>query len=199
MIQDSEVKRLLLLTAAKDANAFGQLYRLMSPLLLGISMRILRRRELAEEVLQDVFVKVWNNAGRFDPSTTHPVAWMAAIVRNRSFDVVASADVARVDSFDALDEDGGSGLIERILGSEAVQGESADAAIDRKRSESWLRQCLEGLGNFERQSLVLAYYHGLSHSELADHLEKPLGTIKSWVRRGMAAMKVCIERCMGDA
>ena len=188
MLDDSEIKRLLLQTAARDAQAFEQLYRRTAPLLLGIALRVAGRRELAEEVLHDAFAKIWRAADSFDPLATQPVAWMAAIVRNRALDMKSSADVERVE----LLGDDADALLDRYYESSGA----ADEQLGQDRVARWLRSCLEGLAAVERQVLVLAYHHGLSHSELAAHLAKPLGTVKTWARRGLANLRACVEDCM---
>jgi RNA polymerase sigma-70 factor (ECF subfamily) len=195
MLDDQAIKALLLRTAARDdgaADAFRRLYELCAPALLGIAQRIVGRRELAEEVLHDAFAKIWRSVDTFDPLAARPVAWMAAIVRNRAIDVRSSHDVARVDSYHAALDDDPEGSLDRLFD----WSPPADDDEDRRRAAQWLRDCLSRLAAVERQSLVLAYQHGLSHSELAAHLKKPLGTVKSWVRRGMSNLRVCVESCM---
>ena len=196
MLDDKGIKGLLLRTAARDegsAQAFERLYHMCAPLLLGVARRIVIRRELAEEVLQDSFTRIWAAAERFDPVADRPVAWMVAIARNRAIDMRASHDVARVQMYanDAFADP--EGALEQFFdwsqGSEVVE--------DQRRVGAWLRECLSRLQGVERQSLVLAYVQGLSHSELAAHLSKPLGTVKSWLRRGMANLRECVETCMG--
>ena len=179
-------------TAARDpgsADAFERLYKLSAPLLLGIAARIVGRIELAEEVLHESFAKIWQAAGTFDPLATRPVAWMAAIVRNRAIDLRASSDVARVESHQTVED------LEQLFD----WAESADEAEDRRRASRWLRDCLARLEAAERQALVLAYQHGLSHTELAQQLARPLGTVKSWVRRGLANLRQCVESRMATA
>jgi RNA polymerase sigma-70 factor (ECF subfamily) len=197
VLDNQRIRGLLLRTAARDegsAEAFERLYRACAPLLLGVAQRIVRRRELAEEVLHDAFAKIWEAAGTFDPLAAQPVAWMAAIVRNRAIDVSSSHGVSRVESYDArLDEDP-EGTLDRLF-----DWQGADETEDRRRALQGLRECLGGLAAAERQSLVLAYQHGLSHSELAAHLRKSLGTVKTWVRRGMAHLRDCLEARMGGA
>ena len=195
MLDDQAIKALLLRTAARDdgaADAFRRLYELCAPLMLGVAQRIVGRRELAEEVLHDAFAKIWRSVDTFDPLATQPVAWMAAIVRNRAIDVRTTHDVARVDSYHAMLDDDPDGSLDRLFD----WSPAADDDEDRRRAAQWLRDCLSRLAAPERQSLVLAYEHGLSHSELASHLKKPLGTVKSWVRRGMSSLRLCVESCM---
>jgi len=183
MLDDQEIKKLLLRAGLRDAgsaDAFERLYKLTAPLLMGVAFRIVRRTELAEEILHDSFVRIWQNASSFDPLATRPVAWMVAIVRNRSLDAAARHDVSRAEE---LRED-----LELFDWSEG-----ADESEERRRSARSMRECLSRLQAAERQALVLAYQHGLSHGELAAHLKTPLGTVKSWVRRGMANLRNCME------
>ena len=113
---------------------------------------------------------------------------MVAIVRNRAIDLASSVAACRVEP---LEED----ALEHLFD----WNEPADEAEDRRRSTRWLRECLVRLQAAERQALVLAYHHGLSHSELAAALKSPLGTVKSWLRRGLASLRQCIEARMQGA
>jgi RNA polymerase sigma-70 factor (ECF subfamily) len=110
---------------------------------------------------------------------------MVAIARNRAIDLRTSRDVS---SAEAQDE-----------GSIFDWSEGADETEDRRRNAQWLRDCLARLEAVERQALVLSYQHGLSHSELAQQLAKPLGTVKTWVRRGLANLRQCVETRMAAA
>ena len=202
MLDDKLIKSLLLRTAARDegsAQAFERLYRLCAPLLLGVVRRIAGRPELAEEILHDSFTKIWTSADQFDVLASQPVAWMVAIARNRAIDAMARHDVARVGSYhersgtDGLDEP--DGALDRLFD----WSEAPDETEDRRRATAWLHDCLGRLQGMERQSLVLAYVQGMSHGDLAVHLSKPLGTVKSWVRRGMANLRQCVETRMGAA
>jgi RNA polymerase sigma-70 factor, ECF subfamily len=195
MLNDGEIKQLILHTATRDAKAFASLYEQTAPLLLGIALRITRRRETAEEVLHDAFVKIWNQAKSFDPLALQPIAWMGAIVRNRALDLVTSAEATRVESFDQDDEEGGA--LERLI-DWSDQSDSGDA-LDSQRTNAFLKDCLQELKPGERQAIALAYHHGMSHSELAEHMQKPIGTVKSWVRRGLDALRTCMETCAGLA
>jgi RNA polymerase sigma-70 factor (ECF subfamily) len=162
--------------------------------LLGGALRIVRRREVAEEVLHDAFARIWNSAGTFDPVGGAPIGWMAAIVRHRALDVMESHDVARVDSYhEKVDEDP-EGALDRLYDWGGDVGE--DERLDAQRVRAFLRRCLGVLAAPERQALVLAYDQGLSHGDLAAHLGKPLGTVKSWIRRGMDNLRRCVESCL---
>ena len=175
-------------TAARDpgsADAFERLYKMTAPLLLGVARRIVGRLELAEEVLHDSFAKIWQLAGTFDPLATRPVAWMVAITRNRAIDLPASREVSSIESHDE----------ESLFD----WSESAEETEERRRNTQWLHDCLSRLQPAERQALVLAYQHGLSHGELAQQLAKPLGTVKTWVRRGLANLRECVEARMAAA
>lgn len=196
MLDEQEIRRLLLATAARDVDAFERLYRRCAPLLLGVAQRITRRRELAEEVLHDSFTRIWRAAETFDPFGA-PVGWMTTIVRNRAIDVMETHDVARVDSYHAaLDDKPEASLDQMFDWSSATE---AGDALDQSRLRDFLRRCLGELPANERQSLVLAYEHGLSHGDLATHLAKPLGTVKTWIRRGMVNLRSCIDQCTGAA
>jgi RNA polymerase sigma-70 factor (ECF subfamily) len=199
MLDENELKRLLLAVAAHGADgavAFERLYRRAAPVLLGIAVRITRRRELADEVLHDAFTRIWNGAARFDPHGT-AVGWLTTIVRNRAIDLMASHDVSRVDSLHAALDDNPEASLDRLYAWDTADG--PEARLDADRAHAFLRRCLGELQAPERQSLVLAYEHGLSHADLAVHLGKPLGTVKSWVRRGTENLKKCVEHCIGVA
>jgi RNA polymerase sigma-70 factor (ECF subfamily) len=160
-------------------------------LLLAVALRIVGRRELAEEVLHDGFLKIWHSARSFDPMAEHPVAWMVAIIRNRAIDLVSSADQARTVP---LDEDADH-VLAQVLG----PASSAEQLVEGGQRSRSLRDCLAGLDPPQRQALVLAYHHGLSHGDLARHLNRPLGTVKSWVRRALDSLRACIESRFKEA
>ena len=196
MLDEAEIRHLLLQSATRgraSAVAFERLYRLTAPLLLGVALRIVRRRELAEEILHDAFTRIWHSARSFDPVGGAPVGWMAAIVRHRALDVMESHDVARVDSYHETPDADAEGALDRLYD---WSGGGEDERLDDRRVRAFLRRCLGELAAPERQALVLAYDQGLSHADLAAHLGKPLGTVKTWVRRGMENLKRCVESCL---
>jgi len=185
--EQRELTLLLLQTAQHDAAAFHRLYRLTAGRLFAAALKILRDRSLAEEALQDGFVAAWRSAARFDPLAGAPMAWLSTIVRNRALDLIRRRGADFPLSPDEIGE--------AALGSAPSAEQNL---LDLEISET-LRHCLDQLEGGQRQALALAYSHGLSHAELAAHLVQPLGTVKSWVRRGLAALKRCVESCEGRA
>ena len=177
----ARLAELLARTALRDRKAFAELYDATRAKLFAVSLRIVRERSIAEEVLQDSFVNIWNHAGDYARAKSAPTTWMTAIVRNRSLDVVR-----RVREEPDVDE-----ALTAALADEAPLPQ--DAVADRAVAHS-LRDCLAELDAEQRQSIALAFFHGLSHSELAEHLRKPLGTVKTHVRRGLIKLKECLAR-----
>lgn len=164
-----------------DRRAFAELYDSTKSKLFAVSLRIVRERHLAEEVLQDSFVNIWNNAALYATAKSAPMTWMTAIVRNRSLDIVRRplVEVADEDDYFALNlQDDAPGPQDRLA-----------AARDQARVE----RCMQGLDAEQKQTIALAFFHGLTHSEVADHLGRPLGTVKTHIRRGLQKLKGCLE------
>jgi len=172
---------LLARAGLRDRAAFRDLYEATRSKLFAVSLRIVRERALAEEVLQDSFVSIWNHAADYARAKSAPLTWMTAIVRNRSLDVVRRAR-EEPDIDDTLT----TNLVD----------ESASPARDvETRAEAHsIQDCLQELDAEQRQSIALAFFHGLSHSELADHMRRPLGTVKTHIRRGLLKLKDCLGR-----
>lgn len=175
---------LLSRTALGDRTAFAQLYEATRAKLFAVSLRIVRERQLAEEVLQDSFVNIWNHAGDYARAKSAPSTWMTAIVRNRSLDLVR-----RIREEPDVDDALAANLVDESAA-------PAREAMDRAQAHS-LRECLGELDAEQRQSIALAFYHGLSHSELAAHLRRPLGTVKTHIRRGLLKLRDCLGRLEG--
>jgi RNA polymerase sigma-70 factor (ECF subfamily) len=171
---------LLSRSALKDQQAFAELYRRTSSKLFAVAVRIVRRRDWAEEVLQESFVNIWYHAGEYNTSRSAPMTWMISIVRNRSLDWLRRP---REEASETL-----AGMLEGT----ADDGLDPLARLAESREAIRLAHCLEALDPGQRQSIALAFYRGLSHSELAKHLDAPLGTVKAWVRRGLERLKNCI-------
>ena len=172
---------LLAQAALKNQRAFADLYQLTSPKLFGVALRILRRQDWAEEVLQECYVNIWNHAGNYAVQKSAPLTWMTSIVRNRCLDWLRRPQQeATGDEYDIAVEawqDDAPGPMESLVA-------SSEAAA--------LARCLQELDAKQRQSIMLAFFHGLSHSELASHMKQPLGTVKTWVRRGLERLKGCL-------
>jgi len=177
----ARLAELIARTALGDRAAFAELYRAASPKLFGVSLRIVRERPLAEEALQDSFVNIWNHASDYTQAKSAPATWMTAIVRNRSLDIVR-----RTREAPDVDDELAANLADE---SASPQRESED-----REQAHRLRHCLEELEARERQTIALAFFHGLTHSELAGHLRRPLGTVKTHIRRGLAKLRDCLAR-----
>jgi RNA polymerase sigma-70 factor (ECF subfamily) len=181
-MEPDALDRLMARCALRDQAAFAELYRRTSGRLLAVAMRIVRRRDWAEDILQESFVSVWNHVADFDRSRSAPMTWMTTIVRNRALDWV------RRPRHETSEEDL-EGLAETWADDAPGPLEHLRQAGDAGR----LGDCLQRLSGGQRQSIALAYLHGLSHSELADHLGEPLGTVKTWIRRGLEQLRGCLE------
>ena len=185
---NEDLTRLLARTAARDHAAFKELYDLTSAHLFGVALRILNRRERAEEVLQEAYVNVWNQAGSYAAGLSAPMTWLTSVVRNKALDWLRHLKRAD-ESTVVLIDDAGEDYLDQMADPRADPQELLSQATEGLR----LRHCLGTLDAPQRQSLALAYYDGLSHSELAAHLNAPLGTVKAWVRRGLDKLKQCLE------
>ncbi|HEX9686834.1 MAG TPA: sigma-70 family RNA polymerase sigma factor [Burkholderiales bacterium] len=172
---------LLAQAGLRNQRAFADLYQLTSAKLFGVALRILRRQDWAEEVLQECYVNIWNHAGEYAVQKSAPLTWMTSIVRNRCLDWLRRPQQeATGDEYDIAVEawrDDSPGPLESLAA-------SSEAAA--------LARCLRELDAKQRQSIMLAFFHGLSHSELARHMKQPLGTVKTWVRRGLERLKGCL-------
>ena len=164
-----------------DRAAFARVYELTSSRLYAIALRLLRRPELAEEVLQEAYVLIWRKASTYEAGRGRPLPWMAAIVRNRAIDQLRS--IMRVPE-------------DPVPWDEAVDDLAAPLAAGLKVSAAdslSVHACLGQLKEKQRIAILLAYYYGLTYDELSDRLSSPKGTVKSWVRRGLIQMKACLE------
>ncbi|KIH81192.1 sigma-70 family RNA polymerase sigma factor [Pseudomonas batumici] len=174
-----QLRQLLAQCSLGNRRAFETLYRSVAPRLHGVALRCLGRADLAEEVLQESFVRIWNNASRYEAHLSAPMTWMVNITRNRAIDQLRRLREVPLDDRQA----------ERL----ADDSPSAQELLDSARQSSALNRCLETLEGPQRQSITLAYFHGLSYAELAERLPAPLGSVKSWIRRGMERLRRCLE------
>jgi RNA polymerase sigma-70 factor (ECF subfamily) len=173
---------LLVRCPLKDDKAFAELYRMSSPKLFAVAMRITRRRDWAEEVLQESFVNIWHHAGSYDEAKSAPMTWMTAIVRNRALDWLRRPREAEAD--DSHDE---------LLASIPDEHPGPEELLLRTTDSGRLATCLRRLDDEQQRSITLAFFYGLSHGELAAKLRRPLGTVKTWIRRGLEGLRECME------
>lgn len=180
------MQALLARIAQQDREALHQLYLATAGALLAVAHRVLNDRGAAEDVLQEVFVGVWRKAGQLPELRSHPLAWLTATTRNRAIDVLRQrrpdiplhwqdAD-GQEHSFDAPDE----------------ATPSPPEQLQARQGEHQLSDCLAQLEPEPRAAVVLAYFEGLTHAELAERLAKPLGTVKAWVRRSLDRLRLCM-------
>ena len=175
----ADLVALLQRVAGGDKPAFQRLYAATSAKLYGIVLRILVRRDLADEALQDVYIRVWEKAGDYDPSRASPITWLATIARNRALDEVRR--VRPISTEEAPE-------VMQIAAGDPDAFEQLASSEDAKR----LRACLDGLEPERREIVVLAYFNGLSREELGARFGRPEGTIKTWIHRSLAQLKACL-------
>jgi RNA polymerase sigma-70 factor (ECF subfamily) len=179
---DEQLQSLLGRCAAADADALQRLYALVSPILFGCVTRILRRRALAEEALQDVFISIWQQAGQFSPIRGRPMAWMMSIARYRAIDLLRRERFAPVSVAE---------LPERFTTGAESESEGGSAAW--LPSAELMERCLALLSDMQSRCLELAFVDGSSHEDIARLVGSPLGTVKSWIRRGLRSLRQCLE------
>ena len=186
--RSARLAALLSRVSLSDQRAFEELYRLTSSHLYAVALRIVSERPMAEEIVQEAYVNVWHHAGSYDAARSQPLTWLMSIVRNRALDLKRRRDVDTIGLPGADDDNpgiefaaGGPSPVELLLA-------GADARA--------IRDCVETLEAGARQAIALAFFHGLSHGELAAHLHEPLGTVKSWVRRGLAKLRRCLDHAV---
>ncbi|GAA73598.1 sigma-70 family RNA polymerase sigma factor [Pseudoalteromonas marina] len=172
-MENDNLLSLLYDTSQGDKHAFSTLYQQTSGKLFAISLNMLSNRAHAEEVLQDAFIKIWHNASEYNASKGTVISWMISIVRYRSLDALRYNKVRK----------------EQTMGDDDFDIQSVDVNYDENTK---LVNCIEQLEPQQKQAIHLAYYKGFSHSELVDHIESPLGTVKSWIRRGLTQLQRCL-------
>ena len=173
---DFDYESALIACARGEAYALESLYAQESRWLLGVCRRILRDTALAEDALQDAFLKVWQRAHTYDRNLGSARGWIYTVVRHSALDVVRKSgrEIAQEDPHALLDEPGHR------------EDERQSNAIDIDR-------CLEGLEDSRRESILLAFLDGYSHEQVAAALATPLGTVKSWIRRGLLTLRDCLS------
>lgn len=185
MLDNQKMQSLLIETALGNRKAFSQLYAKTSPILFSISMRLLKEASFAEEALQEAFVHIWYKASEYSPDKGEAFPWLVSIVRYRSLDIMRRED-SQKNRQDSL-----------IAETENDWQQDLDDMMANGLSESMelklLMECLDLLQPEQRKSVLLSYYYGYSQSELVAKLNSPLGTVKSWIRRGMQSVRECMS------
>ena len=183
---DAELIRLLDRVAEHDPAALKALYDRCSSKLFGLAIRVVSNREWAEDVLQESFLNIWRSAGDYRASLSPPMAWLGLIVRSRGLDLLRRRAAERSHLTQELDEV----MADTMAGDSPCPMDTAQAS-----EQAWaLHRCLEQLENRQREVLSLAYVRDLSHGELARQLKLPLGTVKTWIRRGLDQLRMCMAR-----
>jgi len=178
----SQLVAALARVAGGDRAALQIVYQAAAAKLFGVCLRILNDRSEAEDVLQEVYLTVWRKAASFDPARASPITWLVAIARNRSIDRLrATAGSRRMDPIDAA---------------EAVRDPSPAAVelVEAAQQSSRLTLCLEQLDSRQSTAIRAAFLDGNTYEELAERMNVPLGTMKSWIRRGLLKLRDCLER-----
>jgi len=181
--EPERLTQLLAAVSGGDQRAFAQLYEASSAHLFGLLLRILQRRDWAEEALQDCFLKVWQKSETYEPARGAPLTWLSTIARYRALDLLR---MKRPEV--EMPEEGE----EPPLALADPAQDPVDRAIEGE-GLGRLRDCMRGLQEEQRRSVLLAYYEGYTHQELAQAMQAPLGTVKSWVRRGLTRLRECLE------
>lgn len=186
--EQQDLAALLARVAKGDHAALAALYDRTSPILYGLLLRMLRSPERAQEALQDSYLRVWQRAETYVADRGEPIAWLIGVARYRALDLLRSR---REIDRDPAELETDPEAVATEYG--AVEQGPEDGAVEREGLERLLR-CLGGLTPMQRKSVLLAYYEGYSHAELARALNAPLGTVKAWIRRGLARLRECLER-----
>ena len=171
--------------ATGDQRALAELYDRTSPILYGLLMRMLRRPEWAQEALQDSYLRVWQRAETYNPEKGEAIGWLIGVARYRALDLLRSRRDGDVGPQDAAHPEAAE--------LPDLDASPEDRAVEREGLERLLR-CMRGLTEVQRKSVLLAYYEGYSHTELSQAMDAPLGTVKAWIRRGLAHLRECLER-----
>ncbi|MGY8904317.1 MAG: RNA polymerase sigma factor [Burkholderiales bacterium] len=181
---DTQLIALLERIAQKDEAALRALYDLTGSKLYGLALRVVSSRDHAEDVLQEAFLNIWRIAGDYRASLSPPMAWMGVIVRSRALDFLRRRASERADVTQELDD----------ALSDSLAGDAANPMDTAQASElaCALHECLRKLDARQREVVSLAYLRDLSHGELASQLKLPLGTVKTWIRRGLAQLRSCM-------
>ncbi|UHQ21125.1 sigma-70 family RNA polymerase sigma factor [Lysobacter sp. KIS68-7] len=174
------LERLLASVARGDAQAFERLYHATSAKLFGVCLRLLPDRSDAEDVLQDAYAAIWRKAAQYDASIASPISWLAMIAHNKAIDRLRSEGIARNVPIEFADD---------VSDTSPGASQLAEHAGETRR----LDQCLEQLEARRRTLIRTAFFDGATYEELARRTDTPVGTVKSWIRRGLLQLRTCLE------
>lgn len=169
----------LVAVAKGDEAALRKVYDATSAKLFGVCLRICKDREAAEDVLQLVYIKIWNRAGRFEAQRASPISWLCAIARNTAIDWVRANGTVH--------------LAQDAAAAVADTSPLAPDMIEMTQQRARIFECLEALDERPRNAIRAAFFDGLTYAQLADAMTVPLGTLKSWVRRGLIQLRGCVD------
>jgi RNA polymerase sigma-70 factor, ECF subfamily len=173
------INDLLARVALGDRVAFQKLYAATSAKLFGVALRVLKNRSDAEDCLQEVYVKVWHNAAKYQVSGYSPITWLVTIARNQAIDRIRSQKAGNVDLSEADDV--------------ADAGATPEQAVMQGADSDRLRQCLERLSPGRAEAVKACYMEGYSYQELAERLEQPINTVRTWLRRSLISLRECLS------
>lgn len=176
----NEYIHLLSRTSQGDRSAFERLYQLTSPRLYAVCLQMMQEKQLAEDVLQDAYIRIWHNASEFRQDKGSALSWMISIARYRALDLLRSGKVRRETSLADSAEPAG----------DHADGPHRDLAAQHDRAT--IDDCMEALEPQQRNAIHLAYFRGYTHPEIGRRLSSPLGSVKTWIRRGLDALRRCL-------
>ena len=182
---EPDLDSLMVRSGQGDEHAFRALYDAAAPKIMAIAYRMLSDHHQAEDVLQQTMIAAWNSAGEFDPDRAHASTWLTSIARYRSLDLIRKSARQR----SALEE--GHQDILRVLGHDQPIGNASPLPSE---TVNRLEECLSEISRNEAGCIQLAFLDGLTFREIADRLEKSIGSVKSWIRRGVQKLRECVER-----
>jgi RNA polymerase sigma factor (sigma-70 family) len=188
-----DLSRLLARSGLGDRAAFATLYERTSSHLFAVVLRINRDRAQAEDILQEVYVNVWRAASSFDAAQSQPLTWLTSIARNRAIDSLRRLQTQPQMRAGGAPSDGRESEDEDVYETVADDAPGPLDLLSRAAEARLLGACMDQLSPAQRQSVALAFFQGLSHAEIAAQMRQPLGTIKSWLRRSLAALKSCLQ------
>ena len=167
----------------RDVSAFEELYGRHSRIVFGLVVRILQQATTAEEVVQDTFLQLWRNAAQYDVSRGPFLPWLLTVARNRALDQLRLKSERQRRREERTEE----------LPSVVSPPPDVEGQLDEKRQAARVRLLMDGLQPRQKRAIELAYFEGLSHSEIAAKMQEPLGTVKSWIRNGLLKLKEGLE------